>query len=371
MPSRARPGDERCTVAQALGFGTAHAKSSCSPSVGGSLVIDDSWAATGVFTGLTVGAAGASPSCNATVATVAGTVAAVVAVVVADADMDAGAAVGAAVGVAVGATGLSRGGLPGPAGRLASTGLMTCIGFQVDLAFSAFAAPAMRLSFKGAAGAAAAGGRATAIGGGVGRARGGAQFSGADCDGACGGGGGRGGGGEGGEGGGGRWPWNCHGVSCHCEERECSACASDLNLLRCRRFWNQTCTLRADMPRCTDSLSRCSTSGWGSLSKAATSTLICFWARLMRLVILASGAWSRKECGRAGLCAASCRADWRPWNQALTVSGVVPLWAASSAHRAVSSCGLARKAVASACSAAVLHVVLMLCGGSADKKTPE
>ena len=257
------------------------------------------------------------------------------------------------------------GGLVGPTGRLTPPGPMRCIGFQVDLACSAFAALAIGLLLKGATTAAAlvhvGGGHATARGGDdMGCARGGAQFCGADSDGACGGGGGL--GGSGGGIGGGRWPWNCHGVSCHCEERECSDCVSDLNLLRCRRFWNHTRTHRADMPRCIDSLSLCSTSGCGSLSKAATSTPICFWVRLMRLVILESGALPREptKCGRTGVCAASCRADWRPWNQALTVSGVVPLWAASSAQRAASSCGLTRKAVASACSAAVLHVVLML-----------
>ena len=98
-------------------------------------------------------------------------------------------------------------------------------------------------------------------------------------------------------------------MSCHCEERECSACESDLNLLRCRRFWNHTCTHRADMPRCIESLSRCSTSGCGSLSNALTRTLICFCVRLMRLVILPSPAWPMEPAGRTGVCAASCRAD--------------------------------------------------------------
>ena len=114
----------------------------------------------------------------------------------------------------------------------------------------------------------------------------------------------------------GRCPWNCHGVSCHWEEREFSACVSVLNLLRCRRFWNHTWTHRGVIPNCVDSWSLCSTSGCGSRSKAATRTLICFCVRLMRLAILGS-VWERRsgepfEFGRPAVCEASRRADWRP-----------------------------------------------------------
>ena len=153
-------------------LGTAQAKSSASPSPGASEFDAGGGRATttGALTGTKTGAAAvASPSAeactrNAAAATSAGTDAG------ASADTRAGA--GPGPGAAVGATGLIIGGLlaaPGncPTGRLTPPGPMTCIGFQVDLACSAFAAPAIGLSLKGGAtGAATAGGHATAYGGG-------------------------------------------------------------------------------------------------------------------------------------------------------------------------------------------------------------
>ena len=148
-------------------LGTAHAKSSASPSPGASEFDGGGRAmTTGALTGTETGAATrVSPTAeactrSAAAATSAGTDAG------ASAETRAGA--GPGPGMAVGAMGLIRGGLlaapgNGPTGRLTPPGPMTCIGFHVDLACSAFAALARGLSLKGAA---AVGGHATAYGGG-------------------------------------------------------------------------------------------------------------------------------------------------------------------------------------------------------------
>jgi hypothetical protein len=141
---------------------------------------------TGVLTGTaTAAAAAASPTAaavasptlvactrSAAAATRTGTDAG------ASAETRVGAGAGAWLGAAVGAMGLIGGGLlaapgNGPTGRLAPPGPMTCIGFHVDLACSAFARGLTidPLSLKGATGMAAAvggglGGQATAYGGG-------------------------------------------------------------------------------------------------------------------------------------------------------------------------------------------------------------
>ena len=154
-------------------LGTAHAKSSASPSPGASEFDGGGGRAmtTGALAGTETGAAaGASPTAeactrSAAAATSAGTDA--------GARADTRAGPGPGRGAAVGAMGLIRGDLlaapgNGPTGRLAPPGPMTCIGFHVDLACSAFAALAIGgRSLKGATGTAAAvGGHATAYGGG-------------------------------------------------------------------------------------------------------------------------------------------------------------------------------------------------------------
>ena len=152
-------------------LGTAHAKSSASPSPGASEFDGGGRAmTTGALTGTETGAAArVSPTAEATAeACTRSAAAATSAGTDAGASAETRAGAGPGPGTAVGAMGLIRGGLlaapgNGPTGRLTPPGPMTCIGFHVDLACSAFAALARGLSLKGAA---AVGGHATAYGGG-------------------------------------------------------------------------------------------------------------------------------------------------------------------------------------------------------------